>query len=274
MTIPTSEYNQVFALAQTIDGALWAGTFGFGLSRFDGSSWRTYTTRDGLPSNYITSLAVTPNGELWVDTLHLSSLEGEFGRFDGKKWIPEAGGLFFSIVASPDGSLWGVWNGIPFSSIIDRFDGVKWEHKRQFQIYDLVTALTVAPDGEVWVATKKSVFRSKNGIWREIKPPWEETAPDVTAIAVTQKGVAWFAFSFRTPDDLVDKCGYRSEFHKEIGVYSYDGKSWTHFTDQDGLVDNKICAITGDPDGSIWFGSYDKGVSHYDGHTWSNYVLH
>src|ERR1044072_6634868 len=47
--------SQVFTLLQDSSGHLWAGTYG-GLSCYDGKSFRTYTMRDGLPSNTITSL--------------------------------------------------------------------------------------------------------------------------------------------------------------------------------------------------------------------------
>ena len=46
------------------DGALWFGTEG-GVSRFDGESWTTYTTEDGLASNDVWSIAMTPDGALW-----------------------------------------------------------------------------------------------------------------------------------------------------------------------------------------------------------------
>src|SRR5881227_3042079 len=47
--------SQVFTLLQDNAGRLWAGTYG-GLSCYDGRSFRTYTMRDGLPSNTVTSL--------------------------------------------------------------------------------------------------------------------------------------------------------------------------------------------------------------------------
>jgi ligand-binding sensor domain-containing protein len=62
-------------------------------------------------------------------------------------------------------------------------------------------------------------------------------------------------------------------YTEEIGVYRYNGQSWTHFTTADGLVDNKICAITIGPDGNVWFGSYDQGVSRFDGTAWTSYII-
>jgi len=48
------------------------------------------------------------------------------------------------------------------------------------------------------------------------------------------------------------------------GVYRYDGKEFTQFTEKDGLSSNKIWSILEDKLGDIWFGT-DDGVSRYDG---------
>lgn len=45
--------SQVRVITQTRDGTMWFGTWGGGVSRFDGQDWKTYTTEDGLATNYI-----------------------------------------------------------------------------------------------------------------------------------------------------------------------------------------------------------------------------
>ncbi|HET8759718.1 MAG TPA: regulator, partial [Nitrospiria bacterium] len=57
------------------DGLLWAGTDG-GASWYDGSRWRTYTTRDGLMDNNVFSMAFDDHGARWFGTWKgLSKLE-------------------------------------------------------------------------------------------------------------------------------------------------------------------------------------------------------
>ena len=57
------------------DGALWFGTSnwllaeGHGLSRFDGKSWTSYTSANGLANNEVQSIAVAPDGALWFGTM-------------------------------------------------------------------------------------------------------------------------------------------------------------------------------------------------------------
>lgn len=47
------------------------------------------------------------------------------------------------------------------------------------------------------------------------------------------------------------------------GVYRYDGRSFEKFTEEDGLSNNQICAITEDKNGDLWFGTA-RGLSRYD----------
>lgn len=47
------------------------------------------------------------------------------------------------------------------------------------------------------------------------------------------------------------------------GLYRYDGASFTHFTEQDGLCDNQVCSIMEDKAGNLWLGTA-KGLCRYD----------
>lgn len=73
---PAYNPNYVVALAVDPQGVVWAGTWGAGLSRFDGTSWRTFTTADGLPGNHVFALAISA-GRIWVGTNRgLASFDG------------------------------------------------------------------------------------------------------------------------------------------------------------------------------------------------------
>jgi len=45
---------------------VWLGTWGGGLSILENGQFRTFTTNDGLPGNYISMLVQGPDGTMWV----------------------------------------------------------------------------------------------------------------------------------------------------------------------------------------------------------------
>lgn len=111
----TTEANPNYVISATIDrsGVKWFGTWGGGLSRFDGKRFRNYTTADGLAGNVVNALTLDDHGILWIGT------DGGVSRFDGKRFenLTVREGLFgnhvYSIAVGPDGSKWfGTFGGV------------------------------------------------------------------------------------------------------------------------------------------------------------------
>jgi ligand-binding sensor domain-containing protein len=108
--------NYIVSLAVDKDGSVWCGTWGGGLSHFDGKTWKTYTVKDGLPGNHIFMLKLDDgDGKLWIGT------NRGLARFkpDGKGFniMTRADGLFadnvFSMTRASDGALWvGSFGGV------------------------------------------------------------------------------------------------------------------------------------------------------------------
>ena len=67
--------SMIVAILQDQQGALWLGTGGGGLVRFDGSSFTTYTQADGLASDDMSELVEDGRGDLWV-TYWVNRLKG------------------------------------------------------------------------------------------------------------------------------------------------------------------------------------------------------
>lgn len=78
--VATYNPSYVFSVLIDRDDRLWAGTWGGGLSRFDGAAWRNFTEKDGLAGNVVYALAEDPSGVLWVGT------NKGLSRFDGTTW--------------------------------------------------------------------------------------------------------------------------------------------------------------------------------------------
>jgi len=180
---------------------------------------------------------------------------------------------------APDETIWAI--DFPPDPIIPNWGSIShyasghWETIEVFHGNLTMTDIGIDPNGKVWVAAREGLFYSdsKGKTWQKINPPWfRQKAPDIVAMAFSTDGMAWFGFSF-IGGGIGGECGLRMPNVEEWGVYRYDGQSWTHFTTDDGLVDNKICDIAIGPDGDVWVGSFDKGISRFDGREWVSYVI-
>lgn len=103
--------NYVFAVHVAADDTVWAGTWGGGVARYDGTRWTNLTVADGLAGNVVYSIAQEPSGTLWFGTNHGLS------RYDGKRWrsYGRADGLegdhVYAIVVAPNGDVWAGTKG-------------------------------------------------------------------------------------------------------------------------------------------------------------------
>lgn len=103
---PTYNPNYVFSIHVAPDGAVWAGTWGGGVSRFDGKRWVSYSTKEGLAGNIVYSIAQDRNGVFWFGT------DNGVSRYDGKTWraFGRKEGLLdnnvYSLAVAPNDEIW------------------------------------------------------------------------------------------------------------------------------------------------------------------------
>lgn len=105
--------NYVFSIKVAADDAVWAGTWGGGVARFDGRTWTNYSTKDGLAGNIVYSVAQDTKGGMWFGT------NAGLSYFDGKTWrvFTKADGLLnnnvYAIVPAANGAVWvGTRSGV------------------------------------------------------------------------------------------------------------------------------------------------------------------
>lgn len=110
-------YNPNYVVSLEVDkqGGVWAGTWGGGLSRFDGKKWVNYTTTDGLPGNHVFMLHQDDKGRLWVGTNNGLTYVQEGNKF--AKALTTNEGLFannvFAMGSNAKGDLWvGSFGGV------------------------------------------------------------------------------------------------------------------------------------------------------------------
>ena len=97
----------VRCIAQTPDGALWAGTYGGGLARIADQKATRYGKAQGLESDFVAALYAETDGALWVGTADRGLCrmkEGRFTTFGPQQGLPAPG--VFHILDDGAGFLW------------------------------------------------------------------------------------------------------------------------------------------------------------------------
>ena len=128
-------------MAVAADGTLWVAGWDE-VSAYDGDTWTQFTTADGLPSVGIGTVAVAPNGDVWVGATDSFGGEetGGAARFDGNTWtvFDETDGLYennvVALTIGTDGTVWVVHSATDdldsaeevATGGISRFDGAAW----------------------------------------------------------------------------------------------------------------------------------------------------
>ena len=84
--------NSVYAVLESRDGSVWAGTLSGGVSRFHDRRFTTYTAASGLASNTVSSILETRDGAMWFATSNgLSSLSNnQWKTYSTRDGLPSA----------------------------------------------------------------------------------------------------------------------------------------------------------------------------------------
>jgi ligand-binding sensor domain-containing protein/class 3 adenylate cyclase len=233
------------------------------------SSFKNFTTDDGLALDIVNCSLIDKSGNLWFGTQG-----GGVSRYDGKSFttFSTAQGLgdntVSSIIEDKSGNLW-------FSTMgkgVSRYDG------KSFTTFSTAHGLannyvySIAEDksGNLWFGTRYGEISRYDG----------KSLP---------AGQASFTTFTSTRAQGLPRCSVMTIFEDRsgnlwFGTYSggvlrYDGKSlpagqasFTVFSTAQGLANNHVFAITEDKSGNLWFGTYG-GVSRYDGKTFTTFTI-
>ncbi len=263
-----------------------------GLSCLDDGKWQTYTTENSdLPSNFISSGAVCPDGRIAIAHFDGVSL------FDGKKWENITKTDEYStadgIACGEDGEIWIAH----FKGVSHYADG-KWITYGSNELAtgdfanDLVYDLVIDKDDKVWVITSRSValFDDKWTIFQKGQGFEDDLFFD--ALVLDSSGRPWvgYATGVAVYEDgqwkLIDKEGYDSVTEMSFdanghlwlgtlsnGVSVYDGNSWTNYTrGEENLPSEQVNSVAGDSQGRVWLGT-TYGLAVLDDNEWRTYRM-
>ena len=286
--------SQVYAMLEDQRGYIWMGTQGGGLSRFDGKSFRNWstTTSPALINNYVLSLYEDRNGYLWIGT------KTGLSRFDGLR--------LYSYPVSDT-------MAVEVNAITEDGDGylLIGTHRGMFRLEG--SGFVKLPVSEGFPTGKVHAFLrdEKNLLWIAhasglLQLPANGKPVDVGRAGLTSReivslenagnGELWVGtlggglhkfngsrFRLQTDDFrlrnavvfdlLTDQTGnlWVATLNQGVGIRNARDSSWVFFTDADGLARNHLRCMLEDSWGNIWLGSSGGGVSKYYGQEFIHY---
>lgn len=240
-------------------GNLWFGTFGNGVSKYDGKTFTNYDSSHGLIHNLIEAITEDSEGNIWFSTYGgVSKYNGVyFENFTTQHGLP--GNHINRILEDKRGNIW-----VATRSGLSRYNPDKDNENNQFIYYEDKQGFTGNYAGGIiedrnnnlWMAGHRGVYKFNPDADTHGETPFSDYSEItgleneiVYCIAEDRDGMLWLGTS--------------------IGAVRFDpakvqmGKSAvTTYTKADGLISNSIESILEDRAGNIWLGS-DEGVSEF-----------
>lgn len=231
-------HNIAWTVRPDVDGTMWIGTDGGLVRRKDGVS-RVYTTRDGLASDSVATVAVTGPGEVWAGSLEngLARIAGgrvqRFGREEGLSGLS-----IRSMLVRRDGELW-----VGSEGGLDRFRAGRFEAVSQDPSISLHLARSLFEDraGAVWIGTPKGIYVYRDGAFQTLNKATGLSSNSVRSVFEDSSGDVWVA----TAGEGLNRIR--------------DGKI-TVYRSRSGLPDDDIYAVYEDRAGDLWLTSA-KGIA-------------
>src|SRR5262245_37130504 len=242
--VGNSSSDEILCLAETPDGAIWAGTNLGGLSRFDGTAWTTLTTDVGMPSMTVKALAVDPrDGSVWAGALATATDAGLVHVVNGAvAAVYDQFTLPFNenvsaVTVTRAGEVW-----IGHSQGLGHLVGSTFE---EVSAGGVITALAEGAHGELWFGTGTRGVGSYDG-GRLAFVPSGPPSNTILAGFADAAGVLWVATT--------------------AGLTRFEGAAWRSYAKTDLLPEltDGICAVRDlsaaargdslDEQGVVWIG--------------------
>lgn len=246
---------------------------------------RVWTTENGLPQNYISAIAQTKDGYLWLGTQEgLVRFNGvSFKVFNEKNTREMKGESILTLLAGKDGSLWFGTYGRGLGRIKDgKFcsyttsDGLS---------SNVIRTLFEDSDGALWVGTSGGgICRFKNERFTSFTTKNGLSSNIAKSIQRDQNGNLWIASagglnvlnnskftvydsSKGLPDNDITVVYEDREKNIWIGTRKglcrLSNGNFKIFTTKDGISDNSITSIIQDREGSLWIGTTNGGLNRF-----------
>ena len=259
------------------------------------ANFTTFGSDEGLKIDMIYDIYIDSKGYLWVTTTGMP-----LSRFDGKKFvnISLADGLAdhdaISITEDLEGNMWfATYKGL------SKFDGRTYFtfNTDNGLANNMTYGLHTDRKGNIWTSTSTGMSRLNGMDIKNYSIADGLSSHEVRNIFQDRSGKYWFtlgAYPGNGVDILIDSQfihlseidGLPSAYIQGIdedrdgnvwlsswggGVSKFDGKTYTNYSVQDGLIHQDVLSAYHSKDDYMWFGTWG-GLSRFDGKQFVNFT--
>ena len=203
--------------------------------------------------NHLVSLLSTRDGSLWAgssDGITIISPDGSTKQITAINGIRL--GIVTGLAQSLDGSIW-CSSGATFNGVFRYFNG-SWQHfgPKQGLLETRFHRVQADRQGHLWALASGGgrkdqafgVFHFDGQNFSPVNPTSSKVDLRAYAIATDKTGNTWLATS--------------------TGIRRFDGKSWRHWSNSNGLKRNEIFYLMPRPKGGVYFLDRRNGVGEID----------
>ncbi|MFO7915673.1 MAG: two-component regulator propeller domain-containing protein [Candidatus Krumholzibacteriales bacterium] len=272
--LPAPWYESaVTGIAMPREGEFWLSTR-FGALHFREGDWEVYDRRVGLPTEYLTSVDIGADGEIWFGTFDQGVLclkEGKWFVYD------EESGLQDNRISDLMVSGGGKVRALTFPGRLISFEGPGWvddtpggyvspgKDREQPSLlnFDDDPAVRVlaesdgmadaakigaciggGADGNCLYVDGRDIYSNRSGEWMKMSLPDPGVEIIPSAVLESSGSELWLG----------------TENH---GLFVFRGGDWKHYGLGSGFSGERVLSIAEDSNGTIWIGTASSGLHRY-----------
>lgn len=226
------------------------------LGHLTNNEWEWFHEIDNIDVEVYYKVAIDATGRIWATThnglfMYYNEIWTHITEDDG---VLQGNALAIEI---DDNDVYVAFRDYEESYGVSKFDGENWINytTENGLISNEVRDIHIDPYGFVWFCTGEGISKFNGNTWESFTTENSGLASNiVNCVEVDGDGNYWFGL-------------YSGGLHGG-GLIKFDGNLWEVFSEDDGLLSDKIAYLEFSDDNKLWIGTYRSGVSVMNLNPW------